>query len=246
MLLSQILNVLSDPNFPLGTESMRTVEYTLIPLMLCVLIAVPLGVLVAPSPAAAFLAANISGAARAIPTIAFLAAMISVPSALGGGIGFRPAVVALTLLGIPPILLNTVAGLRSVDPAALEAARGMGMTRWQVLARVQIPLVLPVIAAGVRTSGVQIAATTPLAALIGGQGFGDYIFTGLGIAISVGLPYLLVGAGGVAILALLTEVGLGAVQRAVTPAGLRVRDIAEAPEADGERPTQPGGELAAA
>jgi osmoprotectant transport system permease protein len=241
MLFSQILSVLSDPNFPLGTESLRTLEYTIIPLVLCVVIAVPLGVLVAPSPIAAFIAANLSGAARAIPTIAFLAAAIPL-----FGIGFRPVVIALTLLGIPPILLNTVAGLRAVDPAALESGRGMGMTRWQLLARVQIPLVLPVIAAGVRTSGVQIAATTPLAALIGGQGFGDYIFNGLGLVISVGLPYLLVGAGGVAALALLTEVGLGAVQRAVTPAGLRVRDIAEAPEADGARPTQPGGELAAA
>jgi osmoprotectant transport system permease protein len=191
---------------------------------------------------AAFLAANVSGAARAIPTIAFLAAAIPFL-----GIGFTPVIVALTLLGIPPILLNTVAGLRAVDPAALEAGRGMGMTRRQVLARVQIPLVLPVIAAGVGTSGVQIAATTPIAGLIGGGGYGDYVLFGLYFLPSpTAFPPLLTGAVGVALLALLTEISLGALQRAVTPAGLRLRDTVETPETGGGGPAQPGGALAAA
>ncbi len=243
MLLQQIFNYIADPQNDFGTETLITLEYTLIPLVLCIVIAVPLGVLVAPNAVAAFLAANISGAARAIPTIAFLAAAIPLL-----GIGFTPTVVALTLLGIPPILLNTVAGLRAIDPAALEAGRGMGMTRWQLLARIQIPLVLPVIAAGVRTSGVQIAATTPLAGLIGGRGYGDYIFFALAYPLltATALPPLLIGAVGVAALALLTEIGLGAVQRAVTPAGLRLRDSVETPETGGGGPARPGGKLAAA
>ena len=243
MLFQQILSYITDPQNTFGMQTLITLEYTFIPLLLCVAIAVPLGVLVTPSPVAAFLAANLSGAARAIPTIAFLAAAIPLL-----GIGFRPIVVALTLLGIPPILLNTVAGMRAIDPAALEAARGMGMTRWQVLARVQIPLVLPVIAAGVRTSGVQIAATTPIAGLIGGHGYGDYISFALAFPLSseAALPPLLIGAVGVASLALLTEVSLGALQRAVTPRGLRVREPLEVPETGGAGPAGPPSTLAAA
>ncbi len=124
----------------------------------------------------------------------------------------------------------------------------MGMTRWQMLARVQIPLVLPVIAAGVRTSGVQIAATTPIAGLIGGRGYGDFISFALSFPIfsATALPPLLIGAVGVAVLALVMEIGLGAVQRAVTPAGLRLRDTVETPETGGGTPAQRGGALAAA
>jgi osmoprotectant transport system permease protein len=230
MLIQQIVDFITDPANEFATHTLVTLEYTFIPIVLCVLIAIPLGVLVAPNPVAAFLAANVSGAARAIPTIAFLAAAIPLL-----GIGFTPTIVALTLLGIPPVLLNTVAGLRGVDPAAIEAGRGMGMTARQVLARVQIPLVLPVVAAGVRTAGVQIAATTPLAGLIGGGGYGDYIYTGLLFSLPAGLPALLVGAIGVAALALLTEITLSAVQRAVTPAGLRVTEGQEV------KPTGGGG-----
>jgi osmoprotectant transport system permease protein len=153
---------------------------------------------------------------RAIPTIAFLAAVIPLL-----GIGFTPTIVGLTLLGIPPILLNTIAGLRGIDPATIDAGRGMGMTWWELLRRVRIPLVLPVIAAGVRTSVVQITATTTIAGLVGGGGYGDYITYGLDL---VQTPPLLVGAVSVALLALIAELGLGAVQRAVTPAGLRVRE----------------------
>ncbi len=232
---------MTDPGNDFTTHTLVTIEYTFIPIVLCVLIAIPLGVLVAPNPVAAFLAANVSGAARAIPTIAFLAAAIPFL-----GIGFTPTIVALTVLGIPPILLNTVAGLRSIDPAIIDSGRGMGMTSWQVLTRVQIPLVLPVVAAGVRTSGVQIAATTPLAGLIGGGGYGDYIFSGLNFSLPAGLPALLIGAAGVAILALLTEVGLGAIQRAVTPAGLRRDEVLEVPESRGAGPAMPGGEPVAA
>jgi len=241
MLLRQMLDFITDPQNDFAMHTLVTIEYTFVPLVLGVLIAIPLGVLVAPNPVAAFLAANVSGVARAIPTLAFLAAAIPLL-----GIGFKPTVIALMVLGIPPILLNTVAGLRGIDPAAIEAGRGMGMTPWQVLARVRIPLALPVCAAGVRTAGVQIAATTPLAGLIGGGGYGDYIFAGLNFSLPAGLPPLLIGAGGVAALALLTEISLGAVQRAVTPAGLRVRETLEISEAGSAGLTGPGGELVAA
>jgi osmoprotectant transport system permease protein len=215
-LLQQMLQFAENAPISFGDETTLTLQYILIPTALAILISVPLGIVVAPHPVAAFVSNNVSGAMRAIPTIAFLAAVIPLL-----GIGFTPTIVGLTLLGIPPILLNTIAGLRGIDPATIDAGRGMGMTWWELLRRVRIPLVLPVIAAGVRTSVVQITATTTIAGLVGGGGYGDYITYGLDL---VQTPPLLVGAVSVALLALIAELGLGAVQRAVTPAGLRVRE----------------------
>jgi osmoprotectant transport system permease protein len=186
------------------------------------LISVPIGILVANNPVLAFVAANTSGLARAIPTLAFLAAVIGFL-----GIGFVPSITALTLLGIPPILLNTIAGLRGIDPAAIEAGRGVGMTRWQILTRIQMPITLPVLAAGVRTAAVQIVATAPLAALVGGGGYGDYILLGLNLRQTVPL---LIGAGCVIVLALVVEGGLAGAQRLLTPAGLRDSVVAPSPQ----------------
>jgi osmoprotectant transport system permease protein len=139
------------------------------------------------------------------------------------GIGFTPSIIALTLLGIPPILLNTIAGLQGIDPAAIDAARGMGMTRLQILGRVEIPLVLPVIAAGVRIAAIQIVATTPIAALIGAGGLGEYILAGVNI-----LDYAQAAAGalGIIALALLTEAIFALLQRVLTPAGIRAGEKA--------------------
>lgn len=215
--LRDMLSFIRDPQNTFGQHTLDTLKLCAVPIVLAMLIALPLGVLLARRPFAAFVAVNLTGLVRAIPTLAVLALMLL----LFKQIGFAPAVVALTVLGIPPILLNTIAGLRGVDPAAVDAARGMGMTSQQVLTRVQIPLVLPVIAAGVRSAAVQIVATVSLAGLIGGGGFGDYIIAGINI---LDIPQLLVGAAAIALLALIVELGLAAVQRAVTPAGIRVRE----------------------
>jgi osmoprotectant transport system permease protein len=193
------------------------VKLSVVPVVLAIVISIPLGIVVAQRPIPAFIAANTSGLMRAIPTLAILAAALPYL-----GTGFVPSVTALTVLGIPPILLNTIAGMRGVDPAAVDAARGMGMTSWQLLARVRIPLTLPVVAAGVRTAAVQIVATVPLAALIGGGGYGDYILAGVNL---LSLPPLIVGSAGIAIFALIVEFGLAALQHAVTPRGLRAGNI---------------------
>ena len=217
--VQSILQFINNPANAFGQKTADTLILSLDAVLLAIVISIPLGIIFARSPLAAFLATNVSGLARSIPTLAFLGLMIQVP---GFGIGFKPSLFALTLLGIPPILLNTVAGMRGVDPAVIDAARGVGMTGWQTLLRVRIPLILPVIAAGVRTSAVQIVATSPLAALIGGGTYGDYILQGLSGPAYV--TELIVGALGVAVLALLTEFGLAGVQRLVTPAGLRVSE----------------------
>lgn len=180
-----------------------------------IVIGVAAGAAAARRPVLAFLAVNLSGMMRAVPIIAFLA--FAIPYL---GLGFVPAFVALTVLGIPPVLLNTWAGLRGVDPSVIDAARGMGMTGPQIAARIQAPLVLPVIASGARTSGVQIIATATLAAIIGAGGYGDYILSGL---YQVDMTQILAGTVPVSALALLVEVGLGAAQRALTSPGLRAR-----------------------
>lgn len=213
-MLQQVVQFVTSPRYQFAQQTLTTLKLCIVPILLAIIIGIVVGILVAQRPVAAFLAANLSGLARAIPTLAFLA--IALPYL---GTGFKPSVVALTALGIPPILLNTIAGLRSIDPATIDAGRGMGMTSMQVLTRIQIPLVLPVVAAGVRTSAVQIVATVPLAALIGGDGYGDYIT--LGLSGEAHQTELILGAIAIALLALLVELLMAAAQRAVTPAGLR-------------------------
>ncbi len=236
--LQQMLQFIETATPPFGMETLLTLQYIIVPTVLAMVIAIPLGILVAQRPLAAFVANNLSGFVRAIPTLAFLFIVIPVL-----GIGFTPVVVGLTLLGIPPILLNTIAGLRGIDPATIDAGRGMGMTWWELLIRVRVPLVLPLIAAGVRTSAVGIVATTPFAAVVGGGGYGDYILYGLDLNETVPL---FVGAISVAVLAVAAEVGLSALQRAITPAGLRVREAAEVPETRGAGQNASGGEPLAA
>lgn len=215
--ISAIQQFIQNPYNDYGGHMQTFLIICLLAIFWSVVIAVPLGVLAAQNRRIAFLATNISGLGRAIPTIAFFG--FATTTALG--IGIKPAVIALIVLGIPPILLNTIAGLQGIDPAVTDAARGMGMTPVQALLRVQLPLVVPVVAAGVRTSAVQIVATAPLAAIIGAGGLGDYILGGIGLVSLIGPAEVLVGVIPVIALALLTEYGLAALQRALTPVALR-------------------------
>lgn len=204
----------------------QTIEYLKIcgfSIALAIVIGVVLGALVSRNALLAFLAVNLSGMLRAIPIIAIL--IIFVPYF---GLGFKPTVIALIILGIPPILLNTYTGIRGVDPAMIEAAKGMGMTTWQIATRIQAPLVTPLVAAGIRTSSVQIIATATLAAYIGAGGYGDYIVDGISV---FNYPELIVGAVSVAILAILVEAFMSWLQLALTPEGLKVREQASAVKA---------------
>jgi osmoprotectant transport system permease protein len=177
-------------------------------LLLAVIIGVPLGVFISRYPTTARIVVNVAGIMRVIPSLAVL--FLLLPSQ---GTGFRPSVIALTLLAVPPLLINTEAGLRGVDPAVIEAGRGMGMSYWRLLARVQIPLALPVIVAGLRIATVEVIASATLATLIGGGGLGDFIAAGLALSRN---HILLVGAIPVALLALSAELSLAALQRRLT------------------------------
>ena len=171
-------------------------------LLAALMIAFPLGILSAQSRGASQAVTNGIGALRAIPSLAIMAAMLPLI-----GVGFRPALIALTILAIPPMLINTQAGIMAVNPAITEAARGMGLSRWQIIGQVQLPLALPVIVTGVRIASVEVIASATLGVIIGAGGLGEYIFAGL----SLGPAYLhlmLVGAITVALLTLTAEVSL--------------------------------------
>jgi osmoprotectant transport system permease protein len=144
---------------------------------------------------------------RTIPSLALLVIMLPIL-----GTGFPPSVVALTLYGLPAILINTYTGLRGVDPDVIEAARGQGLSARQITRRIEIPLALPVIFAGVRTAAVQIVSAATLAAFIGGGGLGELITAGMG---TLDIPQLVVGGVAVAGLAFATELAFGECERLI-------------------------------
>ena len=214
----QYLNFILDPaNDYLG----HTIDYLKIcgfSILVAIIIGVVLGALVSRNAFLAFLALNASGLLRAIPIIAVLILFVPI-----FGIGFEPAIIALIVIGIPPILLNTYTGIRGIDPAMIESAKGMGMTTMQIATRIQAPLVTPLVAAGIRTSAVQIIATATLAAFIGAGGYGDYIVDGFNV---FNYTELTVGAISVAILAIVVELFMSWLQRVLTPEGLKVQEQA--------------------
>ena len=209
-----VLQFIANPRNDFIGHTIQYLEICGISILLATLIGITIGISVSRSTVASFTAVNVSGLMRAIPVIVFLVAAIPILHT-----GNLPAIVALVVLGIPPVLLNTYTGIRSIDPATIDAARGIGMTSRQIVARVQAPLVLPVLAAGVRTSAVQIVATATLAAYIGAGGYGDYILDGIYTFKNV---EILAGAIPVAILALMIEVFMSWLQRILTPKGMRV------------------------
>lgn len=211
-----IWDYIRDPNNSFHDNVLQYIQMCGTAIVLAILISLPLAVLVARRPLLAFIANNSSGLLRSIPSIAILAVALPVL-----GIGFKPAVLALTVVGIPPILLNAIAGLQGIDPAVIDAAKGMGMNRLQILLRIEFPLALPVVIAGLRTSAVQVIATGTLSFIIGVPGLGYYISVGLfgGINSDTALQ---VGAFSVGALALVTELILAFTQQIVTPKGVRV------------------------
>jgi len=218
-----LLQFLADPQNNLAGETVTFLRLCLVPIIISAAIGIATGVLVYRNPALAFIAVNLSDLMRAIPVLAVL--FIFVPLFQ---VGYLPAVIALTLLGIPPVLLNTYEGLRGIDSAVIEAAQGMGMTQQQITIRVQTPLVLPVLAAGLRISAVQIVATAPLGALIGAGGYGNYIIDGVNTLNTV---EILAGALLVAALAILVQLGMEWVERKLTPEGVRIRQQTGVPAA---------------
>jgi osmoprotectant transport system permease protein len=189
-------------------------------LLLGALLAIPLGLYLERHRRGAEPVIGVLGLIQTVPSLALLAFMIPFL-----GVGALPAVAALWLYSLFPMVRNTYTGVRDADPRAVEAATALGMTPGQVLREVRLPLAAPVLMAGVRTAAVITVGTATLAAFIGAGGLGEPIVTGLQLA-NTGM--ILSGAVPAAALALLVDIGLAAVERALRPAGLEVSGAAGA------------------
>jgi osmoprotectant transport system permease protein len=178
------------------------------------LIALPIGILLGHYGRFGNVAINISNVGRALPSFGVLVIAFQV-----FGLGNLPILVALVALAIPPMVTNSYVGLREVDPDVKEAARGMGYRELAQLIRVEMPLAVPLLMAGIRTSAVQVVATATLAALIAGGGFGRYVIDGFA---QQDYTKVFAGAVLVGVLAMATELSLSGVERLLVPRGLRL------------------------
>ena len=192
------------------------VEVSVAAIVLAALVAIPIGMFVGHTRRAEFVAVQAANLGRAVPSLAILslAYLVIIIIAPKLAFGFLPTLIALVLLGIPPILVNTYVGIQGVDADTVEAARGMGMTGGQVLRRLEIPLAAPLIMTGLRLAAVTIVATATLSALIAGGTLGRYIIDGYA---QQDIPKVVGGSILIAALAILTELGFGALVRATSP-----------------------------
>ena len=222
-IIANAIQWLTDPTHWQGSDGIPTrltehVQLSAESVLIGALIAVPLGVALGHYGRFGNLAINISNVGRAVPSFGILVIAFQV-----FGLGNLPIIIALTALAIPPMVTNSYVALREVDPDIREAARGMGYRELAQLLRVELPLAVPLIMAGIRTSAVQVVATATLAALIAGGGLGRYIVDGFAQQ-----DYTKTSAGAVlvAALALTTEASLWLLQRLLVPRGIRLLRVA--------------------
>jgi osmoprotectant transport system permease protein len=195
------------------TRLLEHVEISAVAMAVAIVVALPIGISLGHLHRFGNAAINISNVGRAIPSFAILVIAFEI-----FGLGNIPAFAALTLLAIPPMLTNSYIGVRDVDPEVLDAARGMGMRVRRIVFGIEIPLAVPLIMAGVKTSAVQVIATATLAAIVAGGGLGRYILDGLGQRDDI---QVFAGAVLVALLALAVEQSLSGLEQILIPRGLR-------------------------
>ncbi len=193
---------------------LQHIELVFLSMLIAIAIGVPLGILITRLKPLETPVLGIAGILQTVPSLALLGFMIPI-----FGIGVKTAVAALFLYALLPIIRDTFTGIKDVDKSTIEAARGMGMTDIQILFKVELPLALSVIMAGIRTATVINVGTATLAAFIGAGGLGDFIFIGIARNIDA---LVLIGAVPAALLALLFDWLLGRLEKATTPRGLKV------------------------
>ncbi len=186
-------------------QTLTHIGLTFLSLLLALLLGLPVGCWISRRPRVASVVIGVAGVLQTVPSIALLGILIPVL-----GIGFKSAIFALFLYALLPIVRNTYVGIREVDPVLTDAARGMGMTDWQILTKVELPLALPVIFAGVRTATVINVGVATLAAYVAAGGLGEFIFGGIALN---NTSMILAGAIPAALLAVLFDALLGWVQR---------------------------------
>jgi osmoprotectant transport system permease protein len=200
-----------NPHFLL-TKAVEQLELSAAALAIAIVIALPLGVVLGHLHRGSGVAVGASIVGRALPSLVLIAAFLTVL-----GIGFVNNMVALAVLASGPILTNSFDGVDRVDPDAVEAARGMGMTGVQILRKVELPLALPFLFVGIRIAAVTVVATAPIAAIAGGGGLGDIIVNQASYELSGVLGASLC----VMLLSVVVFLVLVGLQKAVTPAGVR-------------------------
>lgn len=186
--------------------------YTGLSVVIALVISLPVGALVGHTGRGGVLVVGFANGLRALPSLGVLTIVV-----LLFGLGLAPPVVALTLLAIPPALAGTYAGIRAVDPAVVDAARGVGMREWQILLRVEVPNAMPLIFGGIRSATLQVVATATIAAYVALGGLGRYVIDGLA---QLNYSEMLGGALLVAALAILLDLVLVGVQRLVVSPGI--------------------------
>ena len=185
---------------------------------LAILTGVPIGIAITQNERAAAAVLYVASIVITIPSIALFGLMIPILSTIGHGIGYLPAMIAVLLYSQLPIIRNTYTAIKNVDPALREAAKGIGMTTFQRLGRVEIPLAVPIIMAGVRTAVVMNIGVTAIAAYIGAGGLGTFISRGIS---QTDPRQLITGALAVSIIAIIADFVLLWIQKRMTPAGMR-------------------------
>lgn len=209
-----------------------TIRLTALATITAAVVAIPLGALLGHYRRFGVSAVAVVNIGRALPSFGIIALALPITIRLarnipdgvpifGSGLGFFPAFIALFALALPPIFTNTYTGIREVDAGTVEAARGMGLTEGKILRSVEAPLASPVIIAGLRISAVQVVATSPLAALVAYRGLGRFIVDGFAIQDNV---QIFAGAVLVALLAILTELFMGFVERRLVPRPLQIEE----------------------
>jgi len=202
----------------IGQLAVQHISIVAVAVGFAILTGVPIGIAITQNKRAADTVLYVASIIVTIPSIALFGLMIPVLSTIGHGIGWLPAVIAILLYSQLPIIRNTYTAITNVDPALRESARGMGMTSLQRLTRVEIPIAVPVIMAGVRTAVVMNIGVAAIAAYIGAGGLGVLISRGISQTDS---RQLIAGAVSVSLLAIIADYGLLMLQKRLTPAGLK-------------------------
>jgi osmoprotectant transport system permease protein len=208
-----LIEFFTDNYIDIQRSLLRHIELVVISVLLGIVISIPLGIFLSRHRRMAGPVLAVAGTIQTIPGLVMLGFTLIL-----FGIGMRPALVALSLYAILPILRNTYTGITEVEARYIDAGRGIGMTNMQILAKVELPLALPSIISGIRISTVYIVSWATLAGLIGAGGLGDLIWTGLS---NYNSRYILAGAIPSAILAFLFSGLIGLLQKALTPRGIR-------------------------
>jgi osmoprotectant transport system permease protein len=238
------LSFLVDPASWTGGQGIpaRLVEhlgYTALTLLIAVVIAVPLGAWIGHTGRGGFLVVGLANGLRALPTLGLLVLIVGAT-----GLGLLGPITALVILAVPPILAGAYAGVRNVDPAVVDAARGMGMREREVLLGVELPNALPLIIGGIRSSVLQVISTATIAAYVALGGLGRFIIDGLAVR---DYPQMIAGSLLVALLAIVADLLLAALQKLLVSPGLRAAPRArrQRPVSIPDRSTTPGAAPAA-